>query len=306
MSIHTPLILAVDDDAANLDIIAAYLERDHYQLIAVSGGADALEVLNSRYDDIDAVLLDRMMPGMDGLEVVKIMKRTPEFYGIPVIMQTAASSPEKIAEGIKAGCFYYLTKPFDREVLREVIQTAVRDRDYRKVLLGSINHMKSAVSRLEEAEFNFRNRREANEIAALLSHVSIEPQSLSMGLIELMLNAIEHGNLGITYAEKTHLIKEDRLQEEIELRLNLPENARKYATIQYRRLGHSLIFTIKDEGAGFDWERYLKFQPDRAMDNHGRGIAMAQSLTFERLDYRGCGNVVIATRTESTGSDSFS
>jgi hypothetical protein len=116
-----------------------------------------------------------------------------------------------------------------------------------------------------------------------------------MGLMELMLNAVEHGNLGITYDEKSKLIAENGLQEEIERRLALPEYADRIATARFRRVGKSLIFTIKDEGQGFDWKSYLEMSLDRLMDNHGRGIAMSRSISFTHLEYRGKGNCVEAT-----------
>jgi anti-sigma regulatory factor (Ser/Thr protein kinase) len=116
-----------------------------------------------------------------------------------------------------------------------------------------------------------------------------------MGLMELMLNAIEHGNLGITYDEKTALIREDCLQEEVQRRLELPENADKFASIKFRRDGISLIFVISDQGNGFDWKSYLEMGMERLMDNHGRGIAMSRSISFTQLEYRGKGNIVEAT-----------
>ncbi|HLD95062.1 MAG TPA: response regulator, partial [Alphaproteobacteria bacterium] len=52
---------------------------------------------------------------------------------------------------------------------------------------------------------------------------------------------------------------------------------------------------IKDQGNGFDWKKYLELSPERATDPHGRGIAMAKTLSFSRLEYQGCGNEVVAT-----------
>ena len=54
------------------------------------------------------------------------------------------------------------------------------------------------------------------------------------------------------------------------------------------------MFIVRDEGAGFDWQRYLDFAPDRAFDPNGRGIAMARRMSFAQLEYRGCGNEVVA------------
>ncbi|MCX8018369.1 MAG: ATP-binding protein, partial [Rhodocyclaceae bacterium] len=115
-----------------------------------------------------------------------------------------------------------------------------------------------------------------------------------LGLSELMLNAIEHGNLGIGYAEKTRLIAEERLEAEIARRLALPEYGVRKGRLSIERLPDGYEFTIKDEGSGFDWRAYLELSPERAYHTHGRGIAMARSLSFDRLEYKGCGNTVVA------------
>ena len=56
-----------------------------------------------------------------------------------------------------------------------------------------------------------------------------------------------------------------------------------------------MTFLVKDQGSGFDWNQYLEFDPQRAMHSHGRGIAMANSISFDDLKYRGCGNEVLIT-----------
>ena len=61
------------------------------------------------------------------------------------------------------------------------------------------------------------------------------------------------------------------------------------------RLADQLMFTISDEGEGFDWRGYLEFSPERAFDPNGRGIALARLASFSSLDYRGCGNIVVVT-----------
>jgi len=53
-------------------------------------------------------------------------------------------------------------------------------------------------------------------------------------------------------------------------------------------------FTVRDEGNGFDWKRFIDIEPSRAFDNHGRGIVIARTLSFDSLEYRGCGNEVVA------------
>ena len=82
---------------------------------------------------------------------------------------------------------------------------------------------------------------------------------------------------------------------EVSRRIALPENSRKCVELRYERRPRELVFTIRDEGDGFDWKRFLEIEPQRAFDTHGRGIVMARGLSFTRIEYRGCGNEVVAT-----------
>jgi anti-sigma regulatory factor (Ser/Thr protein kinase) len=113
------------------------------------------------------------------------------------------------------------------------------------------------------------------------------------GLNELMVNAVEHGNLGISYDKKMQLVLEGRWQEEIENRLAQPEYSRKYAILEYEASEKGRTVKIIDQGKGFDWNSYLDLSPSRATDPNGRGIAIAKMRSFPTLEYRGSGNEVI-------------
>ena len=121
-----------------------------------------------------------------------------------------------------------------------------------------------------------------------------------MGLSELLINAIEHGNLGISYAHKNLLKREGSWEAEITRRLSLPEYSGKKATVHFQRRNGLITFTITDQGQGFDWKKYLDFDPERAFDPNGRGIAMAGKIAFSRIEYQGTGNQVIATVKQHT------
>lgn len=86
-----------------------------------------------------------------------------------------------------------------------------------------------------------------------------------------------------------------RLHDEIALRLREPRLAARAVAIEFRRGADVIEIGIIDEGAGFDWRRYLDFDPERAFHAHGRGIAMARKLSFDGLEYRGRGNEVWVT-----------
>jgi CheY-like chemotaxis protein len=295
MHMYQPTLLVVDDEPFNRVIISEFLANRDYQLVMATNGNEALDKLNADPDSFDAVLLDRMMPGLDGIEVLKKIKQDSRLQMLPVIMQTASSSPEQIAEGLQYGAFYYLTKPFGQQILQAVTATAIRDRSERRRTENEQTAKVAALKLLNRADYSLRTPQEAHALAGLLSELCPTPESAYMGLIELMLNAIEHGNLAITYDEKTQLLNENRLSEEINRRLLLPDYRDRRASVEFTRQDKSLLFTITDQGNGFEWQTYLDMSMERLMHNHGRGIAMSKSIAFSALEYRGRGNCVIAT-----------
>ncbi|MBF0454797.1 MAG: ATP-binding protein [Magnetococcales bacterium] len=146
-----------------------------------------------------------------------------------------------------------------------------------------------------EGEARFRTLKEACDLAQQLAVHCPDYQSAVTGLIELMYNAIEHGNLGINYEEKSLLSRENRLDEEIERRLTSPEYAGRMATIRWEQTATDIFFTIEDQGEGFDSAPYMEMSPDRVLHQHGRGIVMARHSCFSQLQYLGRGNRVRAT-----------
>ncbi|MDJ0806071.1 MAG: response regulator [Gammaproteobacteria bacterium] len=287
-------VLVVDDEEFNLEILIEHLEDEGYTPVGAADGRQALALLESEPEKFDAVLLDRMMPEMDGMEVLKRVKAHPELNTLPVIMQTAKAAKENVLEGLQAGAHYYLTKPFDKDTMLAIVKTAVTDYQHHRSLQQEALRTAHTLSLMEQGRFHFRTINEARDLATLLANACPDGQRLVIGLSELFLNAVEHGNLGIGYAEKTQLNQRGEWEAELERRQALPENADKQVLVEYTRKNAVLNFLVKDQGDGFDWRDYLEISPERALDNHGRGIAIALGISFDSLEYRGKGNEVMA------------
>lgn len=288
-------LLVVDDDAINLEIIAEYLTDQHYHLDFAHNGQEAWNKLLTSPDEYDAIILDRVMPVMDGMEVLSRIKQDHRFNKLPVIMQTASDSPEEVAEGLAAGAWYYLAKPYNDIALSSIVKAALTDRKNRQELVRLDTEIHGLLDMTHEAHFRFRTPQQARQIAALLAKTCPDESTAAMGLSELALNAIEHGNLGLSYEDKSRLLADGSWYEEIEKRLSEPMQQERYAVLEFKRSPECLTFTIRDMGNGFDWLTYLEFDPVRAFDTHGRGIAMARQLAFSSLEYQGRGNVVVVT-----------
>ena len=288
-------ILLIEDEEIIAGFIEHTLTKEDIQVTLMSNAESAWNFLQEEQESIDAILLDRNLPGMDGLEFLHRLKRSPELQRIPVIIETAASEQESIQQGIDAGAYYYLVKPLQRELLIPIVTEAANQyRDYCK-LNETLAETSQALKLLDKAEFSLRTLDEARLLTNALSQMYPDPKRVSTGLLELLVNGIEHGNLNLSYEEKTHLLMSSQWHEEVEKRLHQPEFQNRKILVQYEKGPNQITLTITDEGKGFDWAPYLEIQPDRVFHLHGRGIAMARRISFDSLDYQGCGNRVIAT-----------
>jgi len=290
-------ILIVDDEPLNIEIICDYLECSdtEYQWDTAKDGSEAWKMLEDSPDKYSVVLLDRMMPIMNGLEVLSRMKQHPTLKEIPVILQTALASKTEIIEGIEAGAYYYLSKPFSEESLISIVRTAYCDFTRYLSVKHDLEANKLALGLMTSSRFQFKSIDEARELAFVIAQACPDPEMVVTGLSELLINAVEHGNLEIGYAEKTRLNESAQWENEVKRRLTLDQYINKNVDVEFERSDKDIKVTIRDQGHGFDCNPYLEISAERGADNHGRGIALARMLSFSALEYKGSGNVVVAT-----------
>lgn len=112
-------ILVVDDEATNIDVIKNVLDTD-FKVKAAINGERALSAA-AKMPAPDLILLDIMMPGMDGYQVCKALKRDPATRNIPVIFVSAKVSPDEKRQGMELGAIAYLAKPVEPESLIELV-----------------------------------------------------------------------------------------------------------------------------------------------------------------------------------------
>lgn len=293
MTKQTAKLLIVDDEAFNREILEEMLAGYGYQVEMAVDGEDAWSKLDSAPYEYAAVLLDRMMPRLDGMGLLLRMKSDKRFDGLPVIFQTAIDHPEDIAAGIQAGAFYYLVKPINETVLFAIVQSAVNSRMPPKADEGEINHAALA-NILQRSEFRLRTLKEARSLALALAAFYPDPHRALFGIQELLVNAVEHGNLEISYQEKTRLLQEGNWLDEIQRRMEMPQYAAREVSVVLEHLPGELVLTIADEGQGFDSEQYMAIAPERAFDPNGRGIALSRMSSFDSLQYLDKGNLLKA------------
>lgn len=288
-------LLLVDDEPINLELMAELLEDAGYQIELAHNGEEAWEILNDHGNRFSTILLDKMMPGISGTELLKRIKANEELAFLPVVMQTAVGEAASVQESLASGAFYYLTKPFSRDMLLAVVGAATEHWDRHQYFTELANQHLEALHHMTEANFRFGNLLEARSVTALLARASKTPDKTATGLFELIVNAIEHGNLELSYEEKSRLQMEDRWVEVLQQRMEDPVLGQRKVEVTMQRHDDTLRYTIRDQGPGFDWQNYLQDDPGRLVSSHGRGILIARKLSFDSVEYEGRGNCVHAT-----------
>lgn len=138
--------------------------------------------------------------------------------------------------------------------------------------------------------FRFQTFEEGRRTAQYISDFCPNPLKAEAGLNELFMNAIEHGNLGITYEEKNNILTKNKWLSTVHERLFLPENRGKQVKVVFEKTIDAITIFIKDCGQGFNWRPFLSHH--NKFNYNGRGIMIAKQYAFDEVNYNNPGNEV--------------
>ena len=213
---------------------------------------------------------------------------------IPVVVMTEAVDRKSPLEMVINNWFHTIQKPCDPEILSSVVCAAINQFNHVRELLHELDTRSSAIGLITSGTFELRNLDEARNLTTMLTLACPKAGQVVIGLSELLQNAIEHGNLEIGYNLKSELLETGRLFEEIHARLEQAPYRERVVRVNFSRTEKEIVFTIQDEGQGFNWRKYLTIDDDRLNSSHGRGIALAKMMAFTELNYNRLGNKVTA------------
>lgn len=173
MSTHD--ILIVDDTASNIKLVAAELDGEDYGIAFARSGQEALD--QSAHKQFDLVLLDIMMPEMDGLEVCRRLKERPEYKDIPVIFLTAKDDKDTLLRGFEAGGVDYVTKPFYGPEVRSRVRAQLRALEASRLLEHAVDDLTKQLlaSVRNEAELKEQQDEMARFNRTLVERASTDP-----------------------------------------------------------------------------------------------------------------------------------
>jgi class 3 adenylate cyclase len=179
-----PLILIVDDNPANLEILQARLAVHHYEILTATDGEEALAITRERQPDL--ILLDMMMPRMDGLEVCRHLRGDPTLPFMPIIMVTAKVDSKDVVAGLEAGADEYLTKPVDHAALVARAKSMLRIKALHDTVLEQAVQLKEQSAQL--AEWNRTLEQKVADQVAELERVGRLKRFLSPQLADLIIS----------------------------------------------------------------------------------------------------------------------
>ncbi len=179
---YSPTILIADDNPTNLNVLFEYLSAQGYQVLVAEDGTGALE--QALYSLPDLILLDVMMPGLDGFETCQKLKESPQTRDIPVIFMTAISETAYVLKGFSVGAVDYLTKPLQRE------EVLVRVKNHLSICLLQ-RDLKSEIVIRQQAEEELRALNAGKDVFfSILAHDLKNPMSGLLGLSEALVDTL--------------------------------------------------------------------------------------------------------------------
>jgi DNA-binding response OmpR family regulator len=149
-------ILIVDDEVINLHILADLI-GEAYRVQFARNGTEALEIIDKEARDIDLILLDVVMPELDGYELCKILKEHQDTQDIPIIFVTSKQSEEDELYGLSLGAIDYIVKPFRSASIKQKIYNHIELRDRKKNSLSSQNEFQDLIIDIENAQIKKGN-----------------------------------------------------------------------------------------------------------------------------------------------------
>ena len=142
-------ILAVDDEYVNTQLIKSVL-REEYDILTALNGYEAINLLKQYNPDL--ILLDVMMPGLNGFEVCKIIRSVTDFDTIPIIFLTALDTQDGALQGLELGGIDYLTKPVNRDLLKLRVRNHIESKRRNDLVKEQRDQLEAALARVKQLE----------------------------------------------------------------------------------------------------------------------------------------------------------
>ncbi len=289
-------VLLVDDEALVREELGGFLEDEGYEVLTAKDGEEGLESFRQHRPDM--VITDARMPKREGLDLAREILRENAY--VPITMITGHGSEAMAIAALRLGITDFIKKPVQIPDLLAALDRMqgtsrlIHERAEPEAVLPASVRL---VSRSQRYELD-------NDISEIPTFVNLlirevatgidsrRKDGLQLALREILLNAVEHGNLEVSYEEKTEATEQGSLEELLHQRLKDPELARRKVNVRGTRTPEEITVDVIDEGRGFDWRGLPDpTDPDNLLLSHGRGVLLAH-LSVDELRFNEKGNQV--------------
>jgi DNA-binding response OmpR family regulator len=291
-----PTILLVDDEPLVRKELGGLLEDEGYTVLSAEDGEEGLEAFRRHRPDM--VITDARMPRREGLSLARAILEEAAY--VPITMITGHGSEAMAVEALRLGMTDFIKKPVQ---LPDLLAALDRMKGALRVAQERLDPAATLPPPVQLVSSCYRYTL-GNDAAAIPDFVSavvreIAPRldrrrrdALHLAFREVLLNAVEHGNLGISYEEKTEATERGTLDALVAARLAEPRLGARRVHVEATRTPERITIVVEDEGAGFDWRSLPDpTDPENLLLAHGRGVLLA-NLSVEELTFNEAGNRV--------------
>ncbi len=293
-----PRVLVVDDEEALRTLLLRLLEREGFDPIPAADGEEAISLFRSRAPLV--VVSDVKMPRMDGLTLLTEIRKIDR--GAAVILMTGQGNEETLLDALRGGATNFFKKPF---VVRELTD------EIRRVVSFRLEAARSSLFSPWLVEETKSFELPPGEILyfPIINQISLQlpcllPEedilNIKIGIEEMITNAVEHGNLGISFEDKSAAIQNGRFAELVAERMRDGERSRRRVFITSHLTPELFEVTVRDEGEGFNWRKLPEVAPENLLAFNGRGILLTR-IYFDEVVFNEKGNEVTLRKRAAGG-----
>ncbi len=277
------------------------LRKLGFELAYLPETLSALEELEALAATCSAVILDWRSDAPKRGEFAEALARRAAEASLPVLTLGAAGRAEDIQLASEAGLSTIISMPCRLADLKQALDTLLK-----RVQLDEPAGefcLNDAVSLLESCKFRFRTPADVDMLVPIIARLFPHPERSAAGLAELMMNAVEHGNLEIGHERKAEWVARGIYRSELLKRLQTPPYSSRWAELIVNRRDDGFMIVIMDEGCGFCWQDVV--HKDRPEDGAvtaacGEGLARVGRESFDDLRFNQIGNQVTAFIADDT------
>jgi DNA-binding response OmpR family regulator len=290
-------LLLISPDGAPHGKLEEQLRRLGFEVTLLREAPEVLAVVQAPVLALDAIVLDWRSGGEKDQTFAEALAEAAANAQIPVLTLAADCRTDDIRLAAEAGLEQHLCMPCQLSQLKAALMAMiVRPAPVAERPSAAIN-LGDAVDLLENCKFRFRTPEDVEKLVPLLARLFPHPGRAVTGIAELMMNAIEHGNLEIGHELKAYWIARGIYQSELAKRLATPPFSARWAEVIINKREDGVMIVIMDQGCGFCWQNLVRGEPapaEAVVDPSGHGIAIARDVSFDHLRFNHQGNQVTA------------